>query len=77
MKKSAKVLRNHYSAPVWETPNRPPNIKYIVPAFLGDQFIEKDSGLRKHNPAAEEVRGLEVFLYYADQNIEHWLKIQA
>jgi hypothetical protein len=50
-----------------ETSNRPPNIKCIVPAFLGDQFIEKDGGLRIHNPAAEEVRGLEVFFYYADQ----------
>jgi hypothetical protein len=34
-KKSAKMLRNPYSAPVSETPNRTPNIKYIVPAFHG------------------------------------------
>jgi hypothetical protein len=55
MKKSAKVLLNHYFAPVWETPNRPPNLK--VPAFLGDQFIKKKWR------SDEEVRGLEVFMY--------------
>jgi hypothetical protein len=30
MKKTAKVLRNPYSAPAWETPNRLPNIKCTV-----------------------------------------------
>jgi hypothetical protein len=62
MKKSAKVMRNLYSAPVWETPNNLPNIK-CSHAFFGDRFVEKDCGLRTHNPSAEEVRGLEVFLY--------------
>jgi hypothetical protein len=57
MKKSAKVVRNPYAAPVWKTPNRHPNIKCIVPAFFGDG---KDAGLRKHNPYAEEARR---FLY--------------
>jgi hypothetical protein len=43
----------------------PPNIKYIVPSFFGDRFVEKDGGLRTYKPSAEEeeVRGLEVFLY--------------
>ncbi len=34
MKKSAKVLRKPSSEPDWETSNRPPNIKCIVPAFF-------------------------------------------
>jgi len=38
MKKSAKVM---CKLSVWETPNRPPNIKCIVPAFFGDRFVEK------------------------------------
>jgi hypothetical protein len=33
--------------------------------------------LRTYNPNAEEVGGLEVFLYLADQNFEHRLKFQA
>jgi hypothetical protein len=45
MKKSGKVLCNPYSAS----------------AFFGDRFLEKDGGLRTHNPSAKEVRGLEVF----------------
>jgi hypothetical protein len=51
------------SVPVWETPNRPPNIKCIVPAFFGDRFFEKEGGLLTHNPPAEKVGGLGVFLY--------------
>jgi hypothetical protein len=39
--------------------------------------VEKDGGLRTHNPSAEEVRELELFLYEADQIFEQWLKIQA
>jgi hypothetical protein len=63
MKKSAKVLRNSYSAPVWKTPNRPQNIKCIVLAVFRDRFVEKDGGLRTHNPSAEGIRELEIFLY--------------
>jgi hypothetical protein len=40
MKKFAKVLRNPYSVPVWETPNRPPD-KKIVPAFLQTGLLIK------------------------------------
>jgi hypothetical protein len=61
MKKSAKVLRNPYSAPIWETPNRPTNTKCIVAGFFGVWFVDKYGGLRTHNPSAEEVRGLGVF----------------
>jgi hypothetical protein len=63
MKKSVKALRNPYSAPFLETLNLSANIKYIVPAFFGDQFVEKDGGLRTYKPSAEEVRGWKVFLY--------------
>jgi hypothetical protein len=40
----------------FETPNRPPNIKCIVPAFFGDRFRGKYGGLCTLNPPAEEVR---------------------
>jgi hypothetical protein len=60
--KSAKALRNPFFAPV-RRQNCPANIKYIVPAFFGDRLVEKDGGLRLYKPSAEEVRGLEVFLY--------------
>jgi hypothetical protein len=63
MKKAAEVLHNLYSAHVWETPNRLANIKCVVPAFFGDRLIENEGGLCTHSPSAEEVRGLEVFLY--------------
>ncbi len=39
--------------------------------------MKKDGSLRSHNPSAEEVKGLEIFLYKADQNCERKLKIQA
>ncbi len=65
------MLRNPYSAPVWETANSSPNIKCIVPLFFEDRFVEKDGGLRTHNLSAKEVRELEIFLYQADQNFEH------
>jgi hypothetical protein len=35
-----------------------------------DRFDEKDGGLCTHNPAAEEVGGLEAFLYLTAQNFE-------
>jgi hypothetical protein len=58
MKKSVKVLRNSYFfVPIWETPNRPPNMECMVPAIFEDRFVAKDGGLRTHNPSAEEVRG--------------------
>ncbi len=57
-------------APVWETPNRTPNIKCIVPIFFADWFVEKEGGLRTHNPSAEEEEGLEAFLCLTDQNFE-------
>ncbi len=57
-----------FRTPVWETPNCLPN---IVPAFFGDRFVAKDAGLRTPNPFAEEVRGLEVFLYKADHTFDH------
>jgi hypothetical protein len=50
MKKSAKVLRDSYSAPVWALGDTKPNRKCIVPAFFGERFIEKDGGLRTNNP---------------------------
>jgi hypothetical protein len=54
-----------YSPLLWETqtPNSPLNIKFIVPAFFGDRFVEKDGGLRTYNLSAEEIGGLKVFLY--------------
>ncbi len=58
------------SVPVWETPNRPSNIKCIIPAFFGDRIVAKEGGLRTHNPSAEEVGGLQAFLYLATQNQE-------
>ncbi len=62
--KISKVLHNPaYTAPIWETPNHPPNMKCIVTAFFGDGFVEQDDSLRTHNPSTEEVRGMEVFLY--------------
>ncbi len=70
MKKSAKVLNNPLSAPVYEASNRPPNIKCIVPAFFGDRFRGKYDGLCTLNSPAEEVGGLEVFLYEAALNFE-------
>ncbi len=73
---SAKVRRHPLSASVWETPNRHPNIKCIVPAFFGDQFGGKNGGLCTNNPPAEEVTGLEAFLYQAAQNCELRLKIK-
>jgi hypothetical protein len=72
MKKPPSVLHNPYSAPVWETTNRLPNIKLLVPAFFGDQFIIKAGGLRTHITSAKEVRGLELFLYESDKNFEHF-----
>jgi hypothetical protein len=76
MIKSGKMLRNPYSSPFLETPNRPPNIKCIVPAFFGNLFGLKKMAVGAHtNPSAEEVRRFEVFLYEADQNFEHRLKV--
>jgi hypothetical protein len=49
MKKFAKVLRN------------PPSRQKNSSRIFADRFIDKDGGLRTHNPSAEEVRGLEVF----------------
>jgi hypothetical protein len=63
MKNPPNLLHKMSSAPVWETPNHPPNIKCIVPAFFGDRLVEKVGGLRAHNQFVEEVGGLEVFLY--------------
>jgi hypothetical protein len=60
MKKSAKVLRNPLSAPIWETP----------PAFYRDRFGTRDGGFCTDNPHAEEVRGLEAFLYEEAQNLK-------
>ncbi len=48
--------------------------------FLEDRFVEKEGSFRvvivTYNPTAEEVGGLEVFSYQADQNFEG-LKIQT
>jgi hypothetical protein len=41
---------------------------FTFPAFLGDLFVEKEGGLCTYNPTDEDVGGLEVFLYLADQN---------
>jgi hypothetical protein len=38
-------------------------IKCIVLEVFGDRFVEKDRGMRTHNPSAEEVRELEIFFY--------------
>jgi hypothetical protein len=40
-KKSTNGLGDQLSAPVWETPNRPPNITCLVPAFLEPDLAEK------------------------------------
>jgi hypothetical protein len=65
-KKSAEVLRKPYSAPIWETPN----IKCMYySCIFGDRFIEKDGGLRTHNPSAEEVRGMEVFFLLRESEL--------
>jgi hypothetical protein len=37
-----------------------------VHAFFGDPFIDKNDGLRTHNPAAEEVGGLGVFFVLSE-----------
>jgi hypothetical protein len=71
------VLRNPYSAPAWKTPNRPPSIKYIVHAFFGGRFVEKDGGLRTPNLSADEVRGLEVKIVNNFEHFENRSKIQA
>jgi hypothetical protein len=55
--------------------NRPPNIKWLVPVFLGSFFGGKDGGMCTHNPPAKEVEWLEVFLNEAAQNFELWVKI--
>jgi hypothetical protein len=41
----------------------PSKHKIYSPAFFGGRFVEKDGGLRTHKPYAEEVRGLQVFLF--------------
>jgi hypothetical protein len=46
------------------------------PYYAHARFVEKDGGLRTHNPSAEEVQRLEVFLYLADQNYYHRLKFK-
>ncbi len=43
--KSAKLFHKPPSQPVRETPDRPFNMKCMVPAFLGDQFGGKEGGL--------------------------------
>jgi hypothetical protein len=57
--------------------NRPSKKVEYFPAYFGDRLLKKEGGLSTYNPTAEEERGLEVFLHYADQNFEHRLKIQA
>ncbi len=42
--------------------SRPPNIKYIVPAFFGDQFGGKDCSLWTNNLPVEKVGWLDGFL---------------
>jgi hypothetical protein len=53
---------------------------HYFPVFLEDRFVEKEGSFRvvivTYNPTAEEVGGLEVFSYQADQNFEG-LKIQT
>jgi hypothetical protein len=50
--------------------NRPPNIKFKVPAFFGDRFVDQEGGLRKHNPSATEEGGLEAFFECAALNFD-------
>jgi hypothetical protein len=60
MKKSAKFGRH-----------KPPSKIYtVVQAFLGGPFLGKKCGLYTQNPPAEEVGGLEAFLYEVPQNFE-------
>ncbi len=54
-----------------------PNIKCRVLHFLEGGSLKKMAVLRTHNPSAEEVWKLEVFLCKADQNFENRLKIQT
>ncbi len=56
------------------TPNRPPNIKCIFPAFFGDRLGGKDGCLGTHNSPTEEEGCLEVFLYEAAKNSELFFK---
>jgi hypothetical protein len=78
MKKSAKVLRNLVICPCLENTKPPSKHKMycIVPAFFGDQFRGKYDGLCTLNSPAEEVGGLEVFLYEAALNFELFSKSQ-
>jgi hypothetical protein len=48
----------------YSTLSCPPNIKCMVPAFLGGWFGGKDCGLCTYNPPAEE----DGFLYEAARN---------
>jgi hypothetical protein len=47
--------------------NHPPNRKCKAPAFFGDRYGGKDSGLCTHNLPAEE---MELFLYEVAQEFE-------
>ncbi len=40
---------------VLEAPNRPPNKKYVVPAFFEDRFVEKEIDLSTYKPSSEEL----------------------
>ncbi len=59
MKKSAKVLRNLLSAPVWETH------KMHSSRIFGEAGLAEKMAVCLHNPPAEEVGWLRVFLYKA------------
>ncbi len=65
MKTSDQVLRKPSFETFWEIPNRPLNVKCMVPAFLGDQFAGNEAGLRTYKQSSEEFRGLQGFSYTA------------
>jgi hypothetical protein len=64
--KSPKVLHYTLSAPIWETPNRSPNIKCIVLYWFGStrwRFMHRQ-------PAGQRNIMIEVFFNEAAQNFD-------
>jgi hypothetical protein len=76
MKKSAKVLRNPLSAPVWETHKMHSSRIFGETGLAEKMAVCAVCEVCAHNPPAEEVGWLRVFLYEAFQNFELWLNIQ-
>jgi hypothetical protein len=69
MKKSAKYRASRLRTCLGDT-EPPSKHKMYSYHIFADWFVEKEGGLRTHNPSAEEEGGLEAFLYLTDQNFE-------